>query len=68
MTNKELSDTDATLVSPGPAAEKLHVTTKTLKRMADRGDIGVVVLPSGHRRYRLADIDAILADSSGGVR
>lgn len=66
MTNKELSDTGGTLVSPGVAAEKLHVTTKTLQRMATRGEISAVVLPSGHRRYRVAEVDAILAESSEG--
>lgn len=61
MTDKELPDTEETLVMPGAAAKKLHVTTKTLQRMAERGTIAAVILPSGHRRYRAADIAALTA-------
>ena len=58
-TDKELLDNEGTLLTPGEAARKLHVTTKTLQRMALRGEVVAVVLPSGHRRYRQAEIDAI---------
>ena len=44
---------------PGSAARKLHVTTKTLQRMAARGDIAAIILPSGHRRYRASDVEAL---------
>lgn len=47
------------LLTPGEAARKLHVATRTLQRMALRGDVAAVTLPSGHRRYVLADIEAI---------
>lgn len=46
---------------PGEAARLLHVTTKTLQRMADRHEIAAIVLPSGHRRYRLREIEAVRA-------
>ncbi len=61
MTDKQLSDTTATLLTPGDAARMLHVTTKTLQRMAQRGDLAAVLLPSGHRRYRQADVEALLS-------
>lgn len=50
---------DQPLISPGEAAMMLHVETKTLQRMVARGEITAVVLPSGHRRYRLAEIEKI---------
>lgn len=58
-TDKELLDTEETLLLPGEAARRIHVTTKTLQRMALRGEVSAVILPSGHRRYRLSEIDAI---------
>lgn len=68
MTNKELPDEAETLVMPAEAARMLHVTTKTLQRMAIRGDIRAVTLPSSnHRRYRLADIKALLKDTTEAV-
>ena len=48
---------------PSEAARMLHVTTKTLQRMAMRGKVAAVVLPSGHRRYLLAQIEALAAAS-----
>ncbi|UGS27617.1 hypothetical protein K8F61_05355 [Microbacterium resistens] len=38
------------------AAERLYVSVKTLGRMADRGEIAFIKLPSGHRRYDMASI------------
>jgi predicted site-specific integrase-resolvase len=57
--NKELLDKEEALLTPGEAATRLHVTTRTLQRMALRGDVAALTLPSGHRRYRSSDIDAI---------
>lgn len=59
MTDKELVHEQVSLITPGEAARLLHVTTKTLQRMSIRGEVAAFVLPSGHRRYRLADIEAI---------
>ncbi|TDW64772.1 helix-turn-helix protein [Curtobacterium sp. PhB25] len=44
---------------PGEAAQLLHVSTKTLTRMADRGVVAAVTLPSGHRRYFRSSIDSL---------
>ena len=44
---------------PGVAARLLHVDPRTLQRMAERGEIEAVKLPSGHRRYSLESINAI---------
>lgn len=48
---------------PGEAASMLHVTTRTLQRMAIRGEVEAIKLPSGHRRYVLSEIRD-LADAS----
>lgn len=47
---------------PAEVRAVLRIDTKTLMRMADRGDIAVVKLPSGHRRYPRA---AVLAMAEG---
>lgn len=68
MTNKPLTDDGAeALISPGEAARKLHVSTKTLQRMAERGEVASVRLPSGHRRYRLADVDELSTPVAGAT-
>ncbi|WP_394254746.1 helix-turn-helix domain-containing protein [Pseudoclavibacter helvolus] len=61
MTDKQLPDATAALLSPSEAAGRLHVTTKTLQRMAERGEVRAVKLPSGHRRYSEPDIERIVA-------
>ncbi|WP_430600294.1 hypothetical protein [Brevibacterium sp. K72] len=60
MTNQTTHDSDA-YVPPGAAARIAFVTTKTLIRMAERGDIRSFTLPSGHRRYHREDLEAIAA-------
>jgi hypothetical protein len=67
MTNKELPDTEETLLMPHEAARMLHVTTKTLQRMAIHEKIAAIVLPSGHRRYRLDEIDRLRAGMKSRV-
>ena len=52
------------LLSIGAAAAQLGVSIDTLRRWSAAGRIPVVVLPSGHRRYRLADIEALLGRSA----
>lgn len=47
------------LLTIGEAARVLSVSVDTLRRWADAGRIPVVVLPTGHRRFRPEDIDAI---------
>ncbi len=52
---------DDEYIRPAEAASILTVDPRTLVRMADRGDIEVLRLPSGHRRYRRGDVLAIIA-------
>lgn len=55
------------LLAPGEAAKLLHVHPRTLQRMVDRGELEAVVLPSGHRRYQRAEVEAIRNRTSGKV-
>jgi putative resolvase len=48
-------------LSIGDAARILGVSVDTVRRWSDEGRVPVVVLPSGHRRYRLADVEALAA-------
>lgn len=49
------------LMTPAETVKALRTTAPTLARWARRGQIPFVTLPSGGRRYRRADVDAILA-------
>ena len=47
------------LLTIGAAAAILGVSVDTLRRWSNSGRLPVVVLPSGHRRYRREDLDAL---------
>lgn len=59
MTNKEQGDKEETYIFPRVASQMLHVDPRTLQRMAERGEIKAIKLPSGHRRYLRESIEAI---------
>lgn len=61
MTKRPPKPAPPALLTPGEAAARLSVSTRTLSRWADEGYISVVVLPSGHRRFRPEDIAALSA-------
>ena len=42
----------------------LGVSVDTIRRWSDAGTLPVVILPSGHRRYRIADLEAFIAERS----
>lgn len=48
------------LLRSSEVAEQLGVDRRTVARWTDRGLVPAVVLPSGHRRYRQVDVDAVL--------
>ena len=56
MPNLPDQETDAKLM-PGEAASILGVTTKTLTAMTK---LHPIILPSGHRRYLKAEVEALL--------
>jgi excisionase family DNA binding protein len=47
------------LLTPAEAADRLRVTTKTLRRWAEAGNIAAVRLPSGQLRYPAEAVAAI---------
>lgn len=58
MTNQTISD-ESDFLSPGEAAKAAKVSTATLRRMARKGLLRSWTLPSGHRRYSMADVRAL---------
>ena len=58
MTDKQRLDDEAKL-KPAEAAEVLRVSTRTLTRMADRGELSIIKLPSGHNRYLRSEIELL---------
>lgn len=55
--------TTSTLMSVREAARRLGVHDNTVRRYADRGLIRAVRLPSGVRRIRRDDVEALSADA-----
>lgn len=49
-------DDDQPLLTISEASRLLGISTITLRRWSDSGRVPVVMLPSGHRRYRREDI------------
>jgi excisionase family DNA binding protein len=44
--------------------EKLRISRRTLERYIDKGLLPALRLPSGHRRFRPDDVDALLERES----
>lgn len=55
-------------MTPGEAATALRVHRSTLGRYLAAGLITAITLPSGHRRYPRAAVDAIRAAGTGDAR
>lgn len=55
------------LMPIGDVARILGVSVDTVRRWSDAGTLPVVVLPSGHRRYRPADVAAIAKGRTEGA-
>jgi putative resolvase len=49
--------TEKELLTVREAAKRLGVSPNTLRSWADSGDMPVIRLPSGHRRFHLHEID-----------
>ena len=52
--------TDDELLTAPRVASILSVSDETVRRWADRGLIRSIRLPSGQRRFRRSDVDALL--------
>lgn len=64
MTNRQADDVNTSHLTPQQAAEYLGVSIRTLYRWEDDGLINPRRTPGGHRRYPLADIEALLGRSA----
>ena len=52
------------LLTPGQAAAIAHVTPRTIHRYGSAGRLSFITLPSGHRRYARADVEALLQSAA----
>jgi excisionase family DNA binding protein len=50
------------LLSIREAAQRLNVSASTVRGWSEKGILPVIKLPSGHRRFRVMDIDKLRAD------
>jgi excisionase family DNA binding protein len=50
------------LLTPGEVALMFRVDPKTVTRWASSGRIGSIRTPGGHRRFRAAEVNGLLAD------
>ncbi|BBZ51946.1 hypothetical protein MHEI_36630 [Mycobacterium heidelbergense] len=55
-------DTGSELLAVGAAAGLVGVSVDTLRRWERNGRIIALRTPTGHRRFRRADIEALLAE------
>lgn len=62
MPKSQLPDLEQIIwITPAEAATALGVTTKTVSRLAERGEVRAIRPGGTQRRYAAADIEAILA-------
>ncbi len=52
------------LLTPAEVAELFRVDPKTVTRWAKAGRVSAILTPGGHRRYREAEIRALLEGSA----
>jgi excisionase family DNA binding protein len=55
------------LLTPGEVAALFRVDPKTVTRWAAAGRIGSIRTPGGHRRFREAEVRALLAGEAGAA-
>ena len=54
------SDDDDRLLTPGQVKRSFGVTNRTVIRWASTGKLSTIRTPGGHRRYRAAEVRALL--------
>lgn len=52
----------AALLSPGEVAALFGVHVATVARWSNEGRLPALLTPGGHRRYRRADVEALLGE------
>jgi excisionase family DNA binding protein len=60
MATREAPEIEA-LLTPGEVSNMFRVDARTVVRWAKQGKITAVRTPGGHRRYRAAEVHALLA-------
>ena len=60
-------NTQRDYLTPGEVARALHVSPKTIIRWANEGRIPYMVTLGGHRRFRRADVEQVVARVEHGV-
>lgn len=60
---------DAVLLTTSEVADRYRVHPNTIRRWVRQGKISAITIPAGGRmkRYRKADVEAVLADDSAGA-
>jgi len=56
------TSTGGRLLTPGEVASLFRVDPKTVTRWATAGRIGSIRTPGGHRRFREAEVNQLLAE------
>lgn len=59
----DVANTDDRLLTPGEVAALFRVDPKTVTRWAAEGRIGSIRTPGGHRRFREAEVRALLEEA-----
>lgn len=54
-----MNSEESELIKIGVAAKELGVNRATLRDWVEKGLIGCIVLPTGHRRFKRSDIEKI---------
>jgi excisionase family DNA binding protein len=67
VTRNRRMDIDDPLLTPAEVASMFRVDPKTVARWAKAGKLRAIRTPGGHRRYRAAEVRAIL-EAPGDVR
>lgn len=57
-----MSTSDARLLTVSEAARRLGLSADTIRRYADTGLLPTLVTPTGQRRFRVEDVDALLSE------
>lgn len=63
-----MSQDSERMLRPREVANLFKVDPKTVTRWAKTGRLTPVTLPSGHRRYRASDVEALMSSTSRRAR